>query len=208
MQKTSSGRAKWDTEKDAYLIKLLIRQKDAGKQSDSGFKKEAWMAILTKFNNRFACSWDKEKLKTRYNQLKSDWKLFTSLKNDSVFGWDPDEMKPTAPESVWAERIAAKPKPIQAKLKNMQLNGLEHQSGLAYIFEGSMATGILASGVGGSCVGDEQEHSTYQMPLESASDDNSSMDMGNDISSADETPKNGRRWTFHLSVNVDRPDLQ
>ncbi|KAH9183398.1 hypothetical protein AeNC1_014622, partial [Aphanomyces euteiches] len=66
MQSTAA-RAKWNTEKDAYLIKLLLRQKDAGKQSDSGFKKEAWTTILAKFNKHFV-DLDKEKIKTRHNQ--------------------------------------------------------------------------------------------------------------------------------------------
>ncbi|KAH9096073.1 hypothetical protein LEN26_017675 [Aphanomyces euteiches] len=94
MLKSGCPRAKWDAEKDSFLIKLLIRQKDAGKQSDTGFKKEAWMSILSKFNHHFSCTLDKEKIKTRYNQLKAEWKLFLSLKNDSGFGWDPNESLP------------------------------------------------------------------------------------------------------------------
>ncbi|KAG9409009.1 hypothetical protein AC1031_019270 [Aphanomyces cochlioides] len=108
MNNASKTRAKWDADKDAYLVKLLLRQKEAGKQTDSGFKKEAWTAILSKFNARFGLELDRNKVKTRYNQLKADWKLFLSLKDDSGFGWDDELKKPTAPETVWAERIAVK----------------------------------------------------------------------------------------------------
>ncbi|KAG9403369.1 hypothetical protein AC1031_006015 [Aphanomyces cochlioides] len=170
MSKSGCPRAKWNAEKDAYLVKLLIRQKDAGKQSDSGFKKEAWMAVLSKFNHRFACTLDKEKIKTRYNQssgqLKGDWKLFQSLKNDSGFGWDPNDKKPTAPETVWTERMAAKPKPIQAKIRSIQMHGLDNYNGLAHIFEGSTAVGPFASRIGGNSSDDDMSDAfaTDQQP--------------------------------------------
>ncbi|KAH9096686.1 hypothetical protein Ae201684P_013352 [Aphanomyces euteiches] len=148
MQSTAA-RAKWNTEKDAYLIKLLLRQKDAGKQSDSGFKKEAWTTILAKFNKQFSVVLDKEKIKTRHNQLKANWKLFQSLKDDSGFRWDAEKQRPTAPDNVWEERMASATKPVQTKLKQIQRNGMDNQDALGELFGGSIAVGRFASSVGG-----------------------------------------------------------
>jgi hypothetical protein len=33
--------------------------------------------------------------------LKEAYKTFSEVKNNSGFGWDPDVMVPTAPDSVW-----------------------------------------------------------------------------------------------------------
>ncbi|KAF0740483.1 hypothetical protein Ae201684_004216 [Aphanomyces euteiches] len=140
---TTAARAKWNAEKDAYLIKFLLRQKDAGKQSDSGFKKEAWTAILAKFNKHFSVVHDKEKIKTRHNQLKADWKLFQSLKDDSGFGWDAEKQRPTASDNVWEERMASATKPVQTKLKQIQRNGMDNQDALGELFGGTMAMGTF-----------------------------------------------------------------
>ncbi|CAK4113333.1 unnamed protein product, partial [Aphanomyces euteiches] len=166
MLKSGCPRAKWDAEKDSFLIKLLIRQKDGGKQSDTGFKKEAWMSILSKFNHHFSCTLDKEKIKTRYNQ-------------------------PTAPDTVLAERMAAMPKPIQTKMKNIQLHGLENQEGLAHIFEGSMAVSTFASGIGGvrGNSSDDDDDDDVATDAMNENENESATEMGEDISSEEELPK-------------------
>ncbi|KAG9413713.1 hypothetical protein AC1031_012937 [Aphanomyces cochlioides] len=143
--KTSTDRAKWDTTREAYLLKLLMKQKDVGKQADSGFKNEAWSVVLEKFNSKFKTQFGRQQIKTRLSQLKGDWKPFLSLKNDSGFGWDTDLQKPTTPDEVWAERMEGKPKFTQAKIRSFQLNGCEHQAQLAELFDDCLAVGTYAS---------------------------------------------------------------
>ncbi|KAG9402018.1 hypothetical protein AC1031_007718 [Aphanomyces cochlioides] len=183
MNNASKTRAKWDTDKDAYLVKLLLRQKEAGKQSDSGFEKEAWTAILSKFNARFGLELDRSKVKTRYNQLK----------DDSGIGWDDELKKPTAPETVWVERIAVKSKQVQAKMRSIQREGIENQDALAVLFDGTMAEGALASSIGG-----EQALSDDELANDSLSlyhDNDHSTAMGEDISSEEDDSKKRKATT-------------
>ncbi|KAF0740482.1 hypothetical protein Ae201684P_016705 [Aphanomyces euteiches] len=206
---TTAARAKWNAEKDAYLIKFLLRQKDAGKQSDSGFKKEAWTAILAKFNKHFSVVHDKEKIKTRHNQLKADWKLFQSLKDDSGFGWDAEKQRPTASDNVWEERMASATKPVQTKLKQIQRNGMDNQDALGELFGGTMAVGRFASSVGGlpdvsdGDIPPNSDESDCEHSLETATE------YGEDISSPEQPQKKENRaiacqkhpWRCNCEIN-------
>jgi Myb/SANT-like DNA-binding domain len=61
-------RAEFNDAKDKYLVEALLQQRMTGKQAESGFKKEAWDAIVSSFNKTF---------KTKYidRQFKSHFAL-------------------------------------------------------------------------------------------------------------------------------------
>jgi len=71
--KSSSNvrRAKWDLEKDAWLVALLQEQVVRGKRADSGFKKEAWYTVNDDFNKRFTVSYKQDQIKARYKLVYS-----------------------------------------------------------------------------------------------------------------------------------------
>ncbi|KAG9405037.1 hypothetical protein AC1031_004138 [Aphanomyces cochlioides] len=178
--KTSTDRAKWDTTREAYLLKLLLKQKDAGKQADSGFKKEAWSVVLEKFNSKFKTQFGRQQIKTRLSQ------------NDSGFGWDTDLQKSTAPDEMWAERMEGKPKFTQAKIRSFQLNGCEHQAQLAELFDDCLAVGTYAS----SNIQESFSASALSAADEFRDEESNSSSLGFsseaesvDISSPEERPK-------------------
>ncbi|KAG9398612.1 hypothetical protein AC1031_014394 [Aphanomyces cochlioides] len=185
--KTSTDRAKWDTTREAYLLKLLLKQKDAGKQADSGFKKEAWSVVLEKFNSKFKNAVWKAANKDAIES--GDWRLFLSLKNDSGFGWDTDLQKPTAPDEVWAERMEGKPKFTQAKIRSFQLNGCEHQAQLAELFDdwtyasSNIQESFSASALSAADEFRDEESNSYSLGFFSEAE-------SVDISSPEERPKN------------------
>lgn len=69
--KVDKTKAIWDDNKDKYLLKLLKKQIDAGKRSDSGFKKEAWIQITADFNTKFSPPYDRDQIKTRVQTVRS-----------------------------------------------------------------------------------------------------------------------------------------
>jgi hypothetical protein len=43
-------KAEWDETKDRFILKALRKQAHLGKRAESGFKKEAWTAVVNEYN--------------------------------------------------------------------------------------------------------------------------------------------------------------
>ena len=92
--------AEWNDERTRLLIRLLLKHV-AGSTSENGIKEQVWQQILESFNQQFKLNWNKDQLHNRYDSLKRDYGIFKQMKNNSGFGWDPDNDTPTATEKVW-----------------------------------------------------------------------------------------------------------
>lgn len=60
-----ASRAIWTSERDKIVIDALIDQARQGKRADSGFKKEAWVAIEKELNKKTKLSFTKQQIKSR-----------------------------------------------------------------------------------------------------------------------------------------------
>lgn len=50
---------------DAFLVEALLEQARAGKKAESGFKKEAWVAVTSAVNSEFKSTLEISQIKTR-----------------------------------------------------------------------------------------------------------------------------------------------
>ena len=98
-------KANWTPTRDAYLVELLTDQQNAGKRSDTGWKKEAWASVIGNFNERFALKYTVPQCKSRLSQLKSQYNTVKKLTELSGFGWDDVLHVVVASDEVWEKYI-------------------------------------------------------------------------------------------------------
>ena len=63
-------RAIFDQAREKFLIKALLKQVQAGKRADSGWKKEAWNDVLAQFNQKFSGDYTVAQLKNKHDNVK------------------------------------------------------------------------------------------------------------------------------------------
>jgi hypothetical protein len=98
----TKDRAVWDNDRDAYLVGLLQEQARLGKRADSGFKKEAWTAVMMKYNEKFAVQYDRDQLKARLKQVNHPLVLyFQILGTKQILAESIIHHFPTAKRKFW-----------------------------------------------------------------------------------------------------------
>jgi hypothetical protein len=98
----------WTLEMHTTLLESLVEQCRAGKRADSGFKKEAWIAVLIAVQVVYSgpIRIQESQAKTRIDWCKGLWKEWCSLEENSGFGWDEPTQLFTAEDSVWKAYLA------------------------------------------------------------------------------------------------------
>jgi hypothetical protein len=96
---------RWTPEMQEALLVTLLDQCRAGKRADSGFKKEAWVAVLVAVQAITTASINEKQVKSRIDWFKSMWKEWCALEDNSGFGWDEPTQLFTAEDSVWKEYL-------------------------------------------------------------------------------------------------------
>ncbi|KAF8534587.1 Myb/SANT-like domain-containing protein [Trichophaea hybrida] len=98
--------ADWDDTKDKFLLKALRRQINAGKQAESGFKKEAWIAILEEFNAKFEPVL-LQQIKTHCGNLRIQFEAWQTLVETSGVGWNDEKQLPEMEDDeAWETYLA------------------------------------------------------------------------------------------------------
>jgi hypothetical protein len=87
------------------LLATLLDQCRAGKRADSGFKREAWSAVLVEVQALTTSQVTEKQLKSRVDWFKGMWKEWCGLEENSGFGWDEPTQLFTAEDSVWREYL-------------------------------------------------------------------------------------------------------
>jgi Myb/SANT-like DNA-binding domain len=87
------------------LLNELIQQVEAGKRSDSGFKKEAWVAVTVYVNTLTIASITLEQCKNKVDMLKGYWKGFNWLRDQSGFGYNEETGLIKVLYNVWENVI-------------------------------------------------------------------------------------------------------
>ncbi|KAG6944965.1 hypothetical protein JG688_00016809, partial [Phytophthora aleatoria] len=129
-------RASWDLEMDIFLIEAMTDQAKAGKRADSGFKKEAWVAVHEAINEQFSKELTIQQIKTRVQTLKSEYTTISHMQQASGFGWDPNHNVVIVHDDVWERYVKEHPKAVDYRKKSVP-----YCDDLVDLFEGTYATG-------------------------------------------------------------------
>jgi hypothetical protein len=148
MISSSALRCHWNKALIKLFLELCVDQIRLGERltDNSGFKSAVLNKILEEFNVRqsliegYTHPYKKANLSSKYAELKSIYKVFFNLKDNSGFGWDEGLNMPTAPDSVWNTYLAAYPE--AAKYRNQPP---DNWILLEYVYGGKIPTGAYAS---------------------------------------------------------------
>ena len=86
------ARALWDINSKwtTTFFNLCMEQIQAGNRTKgASFSNKGWVNLVTKFCDETGQNYDKDQLKSRWDVLKGDWRVWEQLKNlDTGLGWD------------------------------------------------------------------------------------------------------------------------
>ncbi|KAL7205155.1 hypothetical protein ACSBR2_018142 [Camellia fascicularis] len=94
---------------DAY-IKVF-----EGNRVENTFNKQAWVCMITSFNEKFGLQFDKCVLENRYLSLMKQYDGISTLLNKNGFAWDEIEQKITADDDYWEAYIEEHPDAVAYK---------------------------------------------------------------------------------------------
>ncbi|KAK7337492.1 hypothetical protein VNO77_18069 [Canavalia gladiata] len=101
----SRTRTYWQPPMDRYFINLMLAHVHKGNQSDGVFSKQAWMEMISTFNEKFGFDYSLEILKNRYKTMRRQYNLIKSLLQLDGFTWDETRQMVTADDCVWQDYI-------------------------------------------------------------------------------------------------------
>lgn len=96
---------RWTLEMESVLFATLLEQVDIGKRADSGFKKEAWVAVCSAIESTTGQSVTFEKCKGKVDSMKALWRELKWLRDQSGFGWNEDSGLVEAGTQAWIDII-------------------------------------------------------------------------------------------------------
>jgi hypothetical protein len=96
---------RWSDPMYHTLLSTMLDQCRLGKRADSGFKKEAWIAVITAVQSEYegAIAIEEKHVKSKLDWAKLMWKEWCAIDDNSGFGWDEPTQLHTAPDDVWRE---------------------------------------------------------------------------------------------------------
>ncbi|KAK7259268.1 hypothetical protein RIF29_24870 [Crotalaria pallida] len=98
-------RTYWQPPMDRYFINLMLAHVHKGNRPDGVFGKQAWMEMISSFNENFGFEYSLEILKNRYKTLRRQYNLIRNLLGMDGFVWDEARQMVSADDSVWQDII-------------------------------------------------------------------------------------------------------
>ncbi|KAG4135636.1 hypothetical protein ERO13_D08G228200v2 [Gossypium hirsutum] len=102
-------RTNWTPTMERFFIDLMLDQMHRGNRLGHTFNKQAWTDMLSIFNAKFGCKYDRDTLKSHSTNL---WKQYNDVKNlleQNGFSWDDTRKLVVAPPHVWNAYIKGQP---------------------------------------------------------------------------------------------------
>lgn len=99
------NRTCWQPPMDRYFINLMLAHVHKGNHVDGVFSRQAWMEMISSFNEKFGFDYSLENLKNRYKTLRRQYNLIKSLLDLDGFVWDETRQMVTADDCVWQDYI-------------------------------------------------------------------------------------------------------
>ncbi|XP_075646452.1 uncharacterized protein LOC142617462 [Castanea sativa] len=137
------ARADWDINPSwtTTFCNLCVEQIQAGNRTKgAAFSSEGWFNLVTKFCEETGQNYDKDQLKSRWDVLKGDWRVWEKLRNlDTGLGWDAVKGTIAAPDCWWNSKLKELP-----KAKKFREKGPQNLEQLEIMFRDVAATGVAA----------------------------------------------------------------
>ena len=102
------ARALWDNPKWTTTFgNLCVKQIEAGNRTKGAtFSPKVWTILVTKFCDKTGLNYDKDQLKSRWDVLKVDWRMWEQLKShDTGLGWDAVKGTIDASDDWWDRKL-------------------------------------------------------------------------------------------------------
>ena len=102
------ARALWDNPKwTTAFCNLCVEQIEARNRTKSAsFSTKGQINLVTKFCDETGLNYDKDQLKSRWDVLKGDWRVWEKLKNlDTGLGWDVVQGTIDANDAWWDRKL-------------------------------------------------------------------------------------------------------
>lgn len=102
---STRSRTYWQPSMDHYLINLMLAHVHKGNRVDGVFSKQAWMEMISSFNENFGFDYGVEILKNRYKTLRRQYNVIKNLLLLDGFVWDETRQMVTADDCLWQDYI-------------------------------------------------------------------------------------------------------
>ncbi|KAK3198189.1 hypothetical protein Dsin_021604 [Dipteronia sinensis] len=103
-----SGKTKaiWNDGLVAIFCEICVKEVAKGNRPGTHFDKIRWVNVVNVFKEITGRDYDKKQLKNKWDSLKTDWKLWSSLMHkETGIGWDPAKKTVDAPPEWWQSKI-------------------------------------------------------------------------------------------------------
>ncbi|XP_024184257.1 uncharacterized protein LOC112189210 [Rosa chinensis] len=111
-ENVGSGKQKatWPDEVVAIFCDIAAKEVAKGNRPGTHFDKKGWSNVVMAFKELTGKDYDKSQLKNKWDSLKTDWKLWSSLLHkETGIGWDPARKTVDAPAEWWESKIQINP---------------------------------------------------------------------------------------------------
>ncbi|XP_024190818.2 L10-interacting MYB domain-containing protein-like [Rosa chinensis] len=103
-------KATWPDEVVAIFCDIAVKEVAKGNRPGTHFDKKGWSNVIKAFKELTGRDYDKRQLKNKWDSLKNDWKLWSSLLHkETGIGWDPTRKTVDAPAEWWESKIQINP---------------------------------------------------------------------------------------------------
>ncbi|KAG0697719.1 hypothetical protein DFH29DRAFT_1003501 [Suillus ampliporus] len=137
---SASTKTVWKSSNNAVLIATLLKEREEGHQSDSGFKLKSFIACAEALKGSEKTSGGVAKTSgschDHWGKLKKDFAVVKKLREQSGFGWDNTLKIVTAPPDVWEKYLVTHKKAKVWRKKSFPL-----YDSIQILIEGIVATG-------------------------------------------------------------------
>jgi len=105
MASSSKEKAYWSPEDIETFCRLCIEQIEKDNRPASN-KRDGWTDIINKFEELRGKKYDKNKMKSKWDNLKEEWKKWKQLvQKETGLGWDPRKKTIDASDEWWERKI-------------------------------------------------------------------------------------------------------
>ncbi|XP_010068034.2 L10-interacting MYB domain-containing protein-like [Eucalyptus grandis] len=133
-------KAFWSPEDVETFCKLCVEQIDNDNRPANN-KIDGWTVIIKKFEDLKGKKYDKGQMKSKWDNLKEDWKrLRTLILKETGLGWDPKKNTIDASDEWWERKIQE-----NLKVRHFRMKGIhpDLQVLLDRMFGDTVATGSI-----------------------------------------------------------------
>nr|XP_011468621.1 PREDICTED: F-box protein At5g07610-like [Fragaria vesca subsp. vesca] len=163
---TGKTKATWPDDIVAIFCDIARKEVAKGNRPGTHFDKKGWENVVKAFNDSTGRDYTKDQLKNKWDSLKNDWKLWSSLLHQETgIGWDPVKKTIDASVEWWKSKIKSNPE--YRKFRDVGINP-EMMDIYDQMFKGSVALGqsvmIPLASIVGEEVLEDFEHDEDEVP--------------------------------------------